>query len=102
MDRRWHRNAKILILCVAVFTLARDLFDPDTGLLAAALGTISPMFVLLSGTLLSHATSIAALTLVAWASVRARRPYEAHHTRFALLAGALVGLSAIMRPWTAL
>jgi hypothetical protein len=65
-----------------VYLLGRDLFDRDTGLLAAALGAISPMFVLLSGTLLSHATSIAALTwevAAARGHARAARPARLEH-----------------------
>jgi 4-amino-4-deoxy-L-arabinose transferase-like glycosyltransferase len=103
LGQPWLVNALAAALGIfGVYLLGRDLFDTDTGLLAAALGAISPMFVLLSGTLLSHATSIAALTFFAWAFVRARRPYEARRAWFALLAGALLGLAAIIRPWTAL
>ncbi|HEX9372925.1 MAG TPA: glycosyltransferase family 39 protein, partial [Roseiflexaceae bacterium] len=103
LGQPWLVNALAAALGIfGVYLLGRDLFDTDTGLLAAALGAISPMFVLLSGTLLAHATNIAALTFFAWAFVRARRPYEARRARFALLAGALLGLAAIIRPWTAL
>jgi 4-amino-4-deoxy-L-arabinose transferase-like glycosyltransferase len=99
----WLINALAAALGIlGVYLLGRELFDSDTGLLAAALGAVSPMFVLLSGTLLSHSASIAALTLFAWAFLRARRPDEARRTRFALLAGALLGWAAIVRPWTAL
>src|SRR5262245_3142821 len=87
---------------LGVYLLGRDLFDRDTGLLAGALGAVSPMFVLLSGTLLAHATSITALTLFAWAFVRTRRPSEPSPVLFALGAGALLGWAAIIRPWTAL
>ncbi|HET9221618.1 MAG TPA: glycosyltransferase family 39 protein, partial [Roseiflexaceae bacterium] len=87
---------------LGVYLLGRDLFDRDSGLLAAALGAVSPMFVLLSGTLLAHASSSAALTLFAWEFVRARWPSEPSPVLFALGAGALLGWAAIIRPWTAL
>jgi 4-amino-4-deoxy-L-arabinose transferase-like glycosyltransferase len=99
----WLTNALTAALGIlGVYLLGRELFGQDSGLLAAALGAISPMFVLLSGTLLSHPASIAALTLFAWAFLRARRPDETRRTRFALLAGGLLGWAVIIRPWTAL
>ena len=98
----WLVNALAAALGVlGAYLLGRDLFDPDTGLLAAALGAISPMFVLLSGTLLAHPTALAALVWFAWAFVRARRPQERHRYTFAMLAGGLMGWAAITRPWTA-
>src|SRR5262245_55239985 len=46
----WLINALAASLGIlAVYLLGRDLFDRDTGLLAAALGAVSPMFVLLAG-----------------------------------------------------
>jgi 4-amino-4-deoxy-L-arabinose transferase-like glycosyltransferase len=99
----WLVNALAAALgTLGVYLLGRDLFDRDTGLLAAALGAVSPMFVLLSGTLLAHTTSIAALVLFAWAFVRARQPGEASPVLFALGGGVLLGWAAIIRPWTAL
>ncbi len=97
----WIINALASVLTVlAVYLLGRDLFDANTGLLAAALGAIAPMFVLLSGALLSHVATMALLTLFAWGFVRARRLDERHPLRFAAFAGAMIGLAAITRPWT--
>jgi 4-amino-4-deoxy-L-arabinose transferase-like glycosyltransferase len=99
----WLINSLAAALSIlGVYLFGRDLFDRDTGLLAAALGAVSPMFVLLTGTLLAHTTSIAALMLFAWALVRARRPHEPSPVLFALGAGVLLGWAAIIRPWTAL
>jgi hypothetical protein len=99
----WLVNAIAAALALlGVYLLGRDLFDHATGLLAAALGAVSPMFVMLSGTLLSHPTSLAALTFFAWAFVRARRPAEPRRNSFAWAAGALGGLALVIRPWTAL
>jgi 4-amino-4-deoxy-L-arabinose transferase-like glycosyltransferase len=98
----WLVNALAAALCVlGVYLLGRDLFDDDSGALAAALGALSPMFLLLSGMLLSHTATSAALVLFAWAFVRARRDSGPSGYRFALLGGALAGLAQISRPWTA-
>ena len=97
----WLINALASALAVlAVYLLGRDLFDADTGLLAAALGAIAPMFVLLSGALLSHVAAMACLTFFAWGMLRARRSGERHPLRFAAFAGAMIGWAAITRPWT--
>ncbi len=85
---------------LAVYLLGRDLFDANMGLLAAALGSIAPMFVLLSGALLSHVPAMALLIFFAWGFVRARRSCEQHPLRFAAFTGAMLGLAAITRPWT--
>lgn len=88
-------------LC-GVYLLGRDLFDQETGLLAAALGAVSPMFVLLSGALLAHPLNMAMLVWFAWAFTRTRQSHEPHPLAMALLAGALLGGAAITRPYTAL
>lgn len=98
----WLINVLAAVLAIiGTYLLARDLFDRDTGLLAAALGVISPMFVLLSGSLLNHTTTLAALIFFAWAFVRSRRIDESHRLRFALLAGGSIGWAISTRPWTA-
>jgi 4-amino-4-deoxy-L-arabinose transferase-like glycosyltransferase len=98
----WIINALAAAVAVfGVYLLGRDLFNADTGLLAAALGAISPMFVLLNGSLLAHTTTLAELTIFAWAFVRARRSVERHRASLAALAGATIGWALITRPWTA-
>ena len=64
---RWRR----LFVVLGVYLLGRDLFDANTGLLAAALGLLAPMFILLSGALVSHLVTMALLTFFAWGFVRA-------------------------------
>jgi 4-amino-4-deoxy-L-arabinose transferase-like glycosyltransferase len=86
---------------LGVYLLGRDLFDASTGILAAALGVISPLLLILSGTFLAHTASLAVLTLAAWSFWRARRTDEPRPRRFALASGALFGLALITRPYTA-
>ncbi len=98
----WMVNALAAALGVlGVYLLGRDLFDRGTGLLAAALGTISPMYLMLSGTLLAHSVTLTALILFAWAFLRALRNRESRHYPHAWLAGGLMGLALATRPWTA-
>jgi 4-amino-4-deoxy-L-arabinose transferase-like glycosyltransferase len=98
----WVVGALASALALAgVFLLGRDLFGADAGLLAAALGAVSPAFVILSGSLLPHPVTMAALVFFAWAFLRARRPGEARAAGFSLLAGLALGLAVLARPWTA-
>jgi 4-amino-4-deoxy-L-arabinose transferase-like glycosyltransferase len=99
----WLVNALAAALGIlGVYLLGLDLFDSHTGLLAAALGVISPMYVILSGTLLSHPTTLTALVFFAWALLRARRPDEPRAAAYSVAAGVLLGWAAITRPLTAL
>ena len=86
---------------LATYLLGRDLLGSKTGLLAAALGVASPMYVMLSGTLLSHSTTLALLTLFSWAFLRARLSTEPRRYSYAWAAGGLGGLAFATRPWTA-
>ncbi len=102
IDQPWLINSIAAAVCVlGVYLLGRDLFDRDVGLLAAALGAISPMFVLLAGSLLAHTTMMAEVIFFAWAFVRARRSSEPHRIRFALFSGISIAWALITRPWTA-
>jgi hypothetical protein len=58
------------------------------------------MFILLSGALVSHFVTMALLTIFAWGFVRARRSDRVHPIGFAALAGIMIGLAFITRPWT--
>lgn len=86
---------------LGVYLLGKDLFDHNTGLLAAALGIISPLYIMLSGTLLSHSSSLAILVFFAWAFLCALRVPEPQRYTYAWLAGGLMGLALAIRPWTA-
>ena len=99
----WVVNALAAALgLLGVYLLAKDLFDADTGLLAAALAAVSPMYIMLSGTLLSHASNLTILVFFAWAFLRAVRRGGSRRYRYAWLAGGLMGLALTIRPWTAL
>jgi 4-amino-4-deoxy-L-arabinose transferase-like glycosyltransferase len=103
INQPWLINSLAAMLTVlGAYLLGRDLFDQNTGLLAATLGSISPMFVMLSGTLLAHPTAMAALIFFAWMFVRARQSDEPRRLGFAIGAGASIGLALIIRPWTAI
>jgi hypothetical protein len=98
----WAVNALASALALfGTFLLGRDLFGADAGVLAAALGAVAPSFVVLSGSLLPHPVTMAALIFFSWAFLRARRAGETRASRFALFAGAALGLAVLSRPWTA-
>jgi len=104
IDQWWLINALAAIVVVlGVYLLGRDLFDANTGLLAAALGLLAPMFVLLSGALVSHLVTMAMLTIFTGSFIRARGARRSNHIHpigFAALAGITIGLAFITRPWT--
>ncbi len=105
LNQLWLINAlAALFVVLGVYLVGRDLFDADTGVLAAALGLLAPMFVLLSGAFVSHIATMALLTFFTWGFIRARRPRQSDRARpigFAALAGLTLGLAFITRPWTA-
>ncbi len=83
--------------------LGQKVFTPAVGLLAAFLTLISPFFLMLSGSLLSHTWSLVlSLTLtLAWLDTFV---YERRVPRWltALVAGLTLGLLALTRPLTTL
>jgi hypothetical protein len=85
----------------AVFLLCKEIYDERTGVLAATLGLISPMYMLLSGTFLSHSFSITLLTFFAWAFIRMHKEEVYRPWHFAMLSGLFMGFAIITRPWTA-
>ncbi len=93
----WIVNAWLAALTVAlVYRLGCDVFNPDAGLIAAALTAFSPMALLLNATLMGHTAALAcaAAFLAACARLeRGRRPL-----RWGLAAGVALGLLVINRP----
>jgi 4-amino-4-deoxy-L-arabinose transferase-like glycosyltransferase len=81
-----------------VYRLGKTLYDTRTGLLAAALGLFSPLFLVLGGSFLSHIASMVWLLLFSlwfvWAA-------QGRSRWFALGAGLALGAAFLVRPLTA-
>jgi hypothetical protein len=88
------------------YRLGKKLASPQTGLLASALLATSPLFLLLSGSLLSHAWSLllTAAFVVAWLdTLSVDGSHSGANSRLTLLvAGLTLGVLAITRPITAI
>jgi 4-amino-4-deoxy-L-arabinose transferase-like glycosyltransferase len=90
----------LLAACVLylVYRLGETFYDRRTGLIAAALGLFSPLFLVLGGSFLSHIASMVWLLLFSlwfiW-SVQGRS------RGFALGAGLALGMAFLIRPLTA-
>ncbi|MDZ7701741.1 MAG: glycosyltransferase family 39 protein [Halobacteriales archaeon] len=80
------------------YLLASAAFDRRTGLLAAAILAGAPLFLVNSATFLPYATTTALNLLFAVAYVRSVRRGDG---RYAVLAGAAIGLAFFARPYTA-
>jgi 4-amino-4-deoxy-L-arabinose transferase-like glycosyltransferase len=67
LGQMWIINALLGALAVGlVFRLGSAIFDPDTGLIAAALTAFSPMALLLNATLMGHALALCCAALFMW------------------------------------
>ncbi len=103
LNQPWLMNAlAAMFVTLGVYLVGRDLFDAQTGVLAAALGLLAPMFILLSGAFVSHIPTMALLTFFTWGFIRSRRSDGAHPigAQHAAFAGIMLGLAFITRPWT--
>jgi len=95
-------NAAAAALNVAlVYRLGREVFNPDVGVIAAALMAFSPMALLLNASLMGHTTALCCFTLFMYAYWRLSRPRSRHRLRWAALAGLALGLLIVNRPLTA-
>jgi 4-amino-4-deoxy-L-arabinose transferase-like glycosyltransferase len=121
MGQTWVVNALLAATTVALtYRLGREIFNPDTGVIAAALVSFSPMALLLNGTLMSHTAALFTTTLFLyaywrmehqtdtknrvstghnvgtpfWASVRLRQA----GLSWGIIAGVALGLTIINRP----
>jgi 4-amino-4-deoxy-L-arabinose transferase-like glycosyltransferase len=95
----WLVNPLLAALALyLIYRLGQTLYDERVGLLAAALGLISPLFLVLSGSFLSHLASLVWLLLFSlwfiW-TVQGRSRW------FAVGAGAALGLAFLTRSLTA-
>ncbi len=88
-----------LFTLFGVFRLGRELFDTPTALLAVFLMAVSPMFLSMSATILSHPSTLLFLTWFAYFTVRAIRT---ERTRDAVLAAVFFGLAFHVRSATVL
>lgn len=105
MGQPWVINAFFAALTVALtYRLGREVFNPDTGLIAAALVAFSPMALLLNATLMGHTAALACFTLFMVAYWRMERSMERrrHTLRWGVLAGVALGLLVVNRPLTAI
>ncbi len=99
LGEEWIVNAAFAALTVAlVFRLGRELFNLETGVVAAALVTFSPAAVLLNATLMGHTAALFWVVLFVYAYWRTER--GSHPLRWGLAAGAALGLVLINRPAT--
>jgi hypothetical protein len=91
-------------LLAALFTIlasliAREFAGKVAGSATALVSLGSPFLVAVSGTLLSHTTSLSMLTLFLWAGLRATRRHA--HLGWAVLAAVAFGAAVIVRPSSA-
>lgn len=99
----WVVNALLasLTLCVLAYA-GRVIYSPVSGLLAAALGLSAPVFLAMSGSLLSHPTSLFFTTLFLWAFASLiQKPADSGGWYYALIAGLALGCLLITRPFDA-
>ena len=107
LGQMWVINAFCGMLAVALaYRLGREIFDPDVGLIAAALLAFSPMALLQNGALMGHPSALCFFTLFMVAYWRMEKTTRTGKKRPALLWGVLAGISlgivVINRPLTAI
>lgn len=97
LGQPWLINAWLSALTLAlVYRLGREIFDPDSALIAALLTAFSPMALLLNGTLMGHTAALFTTTLFLYAYWRLEQGKQA--LRWSIVAGIALGLTIINRP----
>lgn len=99
----WIINA--LLGALALWLIAqsgRVIYSSTTGLLAAALGLTSPVFLAESSTLLSHPTTLCFTALFLWASTRRIQKPDGEARQYLLVAGLGLGYVLLTRPFDAI
>ena len=101
LGQLWIVNALLAAVGVAlVFRLGSAVFNPDTGLIAAALTAFSPMALLLNATLMGHALALCCAALFMWSMWQIeRRPRP---LIWGVIGGLALGLLIATRALTAL
>ncbi len=98
LGQAWWVNAWLAALTVALaYRWGREIFYPETGVIAAALTAFSPMALLLNGTLMGHTAALFSTTLFFYAYWRLERGGR-QALRWGALAGVALGLTVINRP----
>jgi hypothetical protein len=93
----WLVNALLSGLSVfLVYRLGLEIFDPDVGVIAAALMTFSPMALLLSGTLMGHTAALFTTLLFMYAYWRIEQ--GKYRLLWGITAGVALGFCIIDRP----
>lgn len=99
LGQPWWVNSCCAALAVAlVFRLSSDLHGAACGALAAGLAVLSPFLLLLSASLMSHASCLVFVTAFLWLY---QRLCERERLRWALAAGVSLGIAFLIRPFTA-
>lgn len=100
MNAPWFINACFAMLTVGMtYRLGREIFNPDVGLIAAALLTFSPIVLLLSGSLMGHTSALFFVTLFVYAYWRMTRPRPLRRqVMWGLMAGFGLGMLVMNRP----
>ena len=80
------------------YAVVAEVFDRETGVIAAVLLVLSPLFVVEASVFLPYVPAFCLNLLFAWAYLRADRTGD---VRFAALAGGAIGISFWARPYTA-
>jgi 4-amino-4-deoxy-L-arabinose transferase-like glycosyltransferase len=99
MGAAWWVNAALAALAVAlVYKLGAALYNRDVGVLAALLLGLSPMTLLLNGTLMGHTSALVFTLLFLYACWRVERGGA---LRWGIVAGAALGMVIANRPLAA-
>jgi len=96
----WWVNAACAAITVAlIYRLAIDAHGRVPGVLAAGLACTSPFLLLMSGTLMAHASCLMFLTAFLWAYTRS---WRRSHLSWSFGTGLLLGSAFCIRPYTAI
>jgi uncharacterized membrane protein len=101
MGQWWVVNAFLAMLTVALtYRMAREIFGEAVGVVSALLLAISPMALLLNGTLMSHVSAMFMTAVFVYAYWRTTRNGRGRYA-WAVLAGLAIGWVIATRPLTA-
>ncbi len=109
MEAPWLINALLGTLTLALLArLGRSFYRPSTGLWAAGLGLVTPGFLFLSASFLSHAASLFWATVTLLALFHLTETHSAPRKRwgappfYAVITGAALGCLFVTRPFAGL